>query len=436
MEPKKTDNIVKQRKKKLLLFAPFVVLPLITLMLWSFGVIRQEKSRVVAEAKVGINTKLPGARIGKDSNWNKLRFYEQSDRDSARYRSLMKTDPYYKNNLASADNQPIRDSNTFSMRQYEGKALQRTYDPYPSGSSPGRDQNEEKVYRKLAQLNEALKAAETKSDTLTPSGKHIFPARNDSHSGLERLALDSIPRTSDDEQLRRMEGMLDKIIDIQHPDRIKTSVPLHEDSALLVTGSSEDRISLMGSHKAGSSGRSAEIDNTGIKKNGFFSLNDDEAVDLLGNAIHAVIPEIQTLVNGSTVKLRLSTEIHINGIVIPANVFIHGTATLSNERLMVHIASIRYKDNILPVSLSVYDLDGMAGIYIPGTITRDVAKQSTDQAIQSLSLATLDQSVGAQAATAGIEAAKTLISRKVKLIKVTVPGEYQVLLRDDNQKGK
>jgi hypothetical protein len=39
-----------------------------------------------------------------------------------------------------------------------------------------------------------------------------------------------------------------------------------------------------------------------------------------------------------------------------------------------------------------------------------------------------------QAASAGIEAAKTLLSKKSKLIKVTVKAGYQVLLRDEQQK--
>jgi len=40
----------------------------------------------------------------------------------------------------------------------------------------------------------------------------------------------------------------------------------------------------------------------------------------------------------------------------------------------------------------------------------------------------LDPSIGAQAAGAGIEAAKSLFSKKVKLIKATVNAGLQVLL--------
>jgi uncharacterized protein YunC (DUF1805 family) len=85
------------------------------------------------------------------------------------------------------------------------------------------------------------------------------------------------------------------------------------------------------------------------------------------------------------------------------------------------------------VDLSVFDMDGMSGIHIPGAITRDAAKQSGQQAIQSVGVTSFDQSIGAQAASAGIELGRNLLSKKVKLIKVTVKAGYQVLLRDEKQ---
>ena len=114
--------------------------------------------------------------------------------------------------------------------------------------------------------------------------------------------------------------------------------------------------------------------------------------------------------------------------------FVFGTASLSNERLKITINSIRCQNTILPVSLSVYDVDGIAGIYIPGSINRDVSKESADEAISTLGLTPVDESVGAQAAVAGIQAAKTLASRKIRLIRVTIKSGYQVLLKDNNQK--
>ena len=112
----------------------------------------------------------------------------------------------------------------------------------------------------------------------------------------------------------------------------------------------------------------------------------------------------------------------------------HDTSIKKIIQLKINISSIQYQDNILPVSLEVYDIDGLAGIYVPGSISRDVGKQSTDQAVSSIGVTTLDPSLAAQATSAGIQAAKTLISKKVKLVKVTVKAGYQVFLKDNNQK--
>ena len=131
--------------------------------------------------------------------------------------------------------------------------------------------------------------------------------------------------------------------------------------------------------------------------------------------------------------MRLLNDIYINGVLIPKENFVFGTAALNGERLGITINSIRYKTSLLPVELSVFDMDGLNGIYIPGAIARDVAKQSTDRAVQDVGFTSLNPSVGVQAASAGIEAAKTLFSKKIKLIKVTVKAGYHVLLRDEKQ---
>lgn len=89
---------------------------------------------------------------------------------------------------------------------------------------------------------------------------------------------------------------------------------------------------------------------------------------------------------------------------------------------------------MFPVSLSVYDMDGMEGIYVPGALSRDVGKQSSDRAIQGINIPIIDPSLGAQAANAGIEAAKTFLGRKTKQIQVSVKAGYKVLLKDANAK--
>ena len=222
--------------------------------------------------------------------------------------------------------------------------------------------------------------------------------------------------------------MLEKILDVQHPERVQEklkqlSEARREQLYGVSTKQEDDSISLM---------------QTGHfvtpTANGFYSLNDDQIAEQPENAIQAVIHESQTVVNGSTVKLRLVNDVFINGVHIPKDNFVFGIASLSGERLHIKINSIRSGNSLFPVELSVYDMDGLDGVYIPGAITRDVAKQSADRSMQNIGLTSLDPSWQAQAAGAGIETAKSLFSKKVKLIKVSLKAGYQVLLRDEKQK--
>src|SRR5690606_33268112 len=125
--------------------------------------------------------------------------------------------------------------------------------------------------------------------------------------------------------------------------------------------------------------------------------------------------------------------ISVNGVPIPNDSFIFGVASLSGERLNIEITNLRNGNSIFPVNLQVFDIDGLDGIHIPGAITRDVAANSADRSVQGIGLTSLDPTWQGQAASAGIETAKTLFSRKVKLVKVTVKAGYQVLLRDGRQ---
>ena len=112
------------------------------------------------------------------------------------------------------------------------------------------------------------------------------------------------------------------------------------------------------------------------------------------------------------------------------NNFVFGISKLDGERLEVDINSVRCGNSLYPVNIEVYDMDGLKGIYIPEAIARDVAKQSADNSLQTLGISTLDPSVQAQAATAGINASKTLLSKKTNQIKVFVKAGYKILLKD------
>ena len=150
------------------------------------------------------------------------------------------------------------------------------------------------------------------------------------------------------------------------------------------------------------------------------------------NAVEAVIDQNQTIVSGSIIKMRLLNDIYIHDVLIREGSFIYGKSSVNGERLEIEIKSIKSGSSIYPVDLKVYDMDGLAGVYIPGAITRDAAKQSYENSLQNVDIGSFDPSVKAQITSAGIGAAKTLLTKKARQVKVFVKAGYRILLREKN----
>lgn len=257
-------------------------------------------------------------------------------------------------------------------------------------------------------------------------------------TGVQTCALPtSMQHMSDssnkDPQVDRLNGMLDKVLKIQHPELVtqaenKTTAPAQNKSISPTLLNNEDRnLEMIGDKHAnfGDTGKLSQPDD-----DEFFTFDDNNGPKAMTEmVVHAVIVSDQTLVSGATVKLRITEDAQVGGILLPKDNFVYGTAILNNERLLINIKSVMNGNVISPVNLEVYDLDGMAGIFIPGAIERDVSKESAAEGVNALGVTGFDASLSAQAATAGIQAAKTLFSRKVKLIRVFVKSGYQVLIK-------
>lgn len=422
------------RHRKFLLVLPVLVIPFVTMAFWALGggtsaVLNGED----LSNKTGLNLDLPGANLKEDDAVDKLGYYEKAASDSARLRELMKGDPYFDSNLHEEDSIP----KMLLPTQYPQLSSPYSMNPALQGSSSdiGKyiDPNEAKVYQKIAQLNSALNDGPTHNNPVDENYQSTTSeptTNNEDGARIEQMMqkMNKSEGSSEDSEMKQLNGMLEKILDIQHPDRMQEKMKekslQNRDVVFTVTvDDSKMSISLL---------------DTATKKvhnptDGFYGWSNQQSKESAQNAIEAVVHETQTLVNGAIVKMRLLNDIYINGHLISKENFVYGTVSLNNERLEINIGSIRDEHSLFPVKLEVYDMDGLPGLYIPGAITRDVTKQSTDNAIQSVALSSLDPSIGAQAASAGIEAAKTLLSKKVKLIKVQVKAGYKILIKDNNQ---
>ncbi len=428
------NNTSNEKQKKLLLILPLLVIPFATLFFWALGGGKGAQAQTGTGQLTCLNMQLPGAQLKNDSAENKLSFYEQAEKDSLKFKQARKDDPYYKADTAATAMKkdslhrydtgiiPTGYGNTGS--NFSGHSL--------SSSRATLATDEQQINQKLAALNKQINQA----SVLSPQTGENNGDNSGSHSDTELNHLQAAVKKmnnadSPDPQMQQLAGMLDKIQEIQNPGLVRQK---------LKEQSQKNRGQVFAVSSVKKDTTVTTLDNSlqnirfDSQQNGFYSFDNNTASPDLQNAIEAVVHETQTVVAGSTVKLRLTNDIYLNGTLIPKDVFVFGIASLNGERLSIKISSIRYGNSIYPVDLSVYDMDGADGIYIPGAITRDVAKESADQSMQNLGFATYDPSVGAQAASAGISAAKSLFSRKIKLVKVTVKAGYQVLLRDEKQK--
>ncbi len=422
MKEKHSAKFLRQRKMMLVL--PVLIIPFVTMGFWALGGGQGQTKNNLADSNKGLNLQLPDANLKDDKNADKLSFYNEADAESLKRDELLRNDPYYKDSIISRSNTIMSDTaNLVSTTPFYSGLNQSPYNKIA-------DANEQRIYQKINEINKQINQPDNGTQTDSNSNPNQPTTNNDGNdqvsNEVDRLQdmmqqMNGSPEA--DPEMQQLNGTLEKILDIQHPDRVKERLKekslKNKEQVFIVTKQSvKDNISLL---DTGKSKRDAE--------NKFFGAEEDGDSEEQ-NTIEAVVHQTQTLVNGAVVKMRLLNDIYINGSSIPKGNFVFGIAELNDERLEININSIRNNNSLFPVKLEVFDMDGLPGIYIPGAISRDVVKQTTDNGLQQLELTSMDPSFKAQAAATGINTAKSLLSKKVKQVKVLVKAGYKVLLRD------
>jgi hypothetical protein len=337
-------------KRRFLLCLPLVAVPFCCLV---FHVLGGGRAVAAGKAPAGLNPQLPAVTVDLQRAFqDKLKTYEQADKDSVRKAQWKRQDPYRKDSIVA----------------------------------DGTKRLEEQLTRLRESMHRPAPKVQGIPATPRVSAVPTMPAAYPLSQGnaVERV-------TAPDPQLDRLNAMLDKVIRIQHPQE--------PSPARGVVGAAVVR-------------------------------EEVGPADSTANSIAAIVPEDQTLVAGGTIALRIMDAIRVAGRVIPAGELVYGTVGINNDRLSVHVGALREDRNLYATDWQVYDLDGLAGIHIPGLLGREVAKQSVDQGVNSLNVLNVDPSLGAQAAGAGIQAAKSFLGRKVRQVRVTVRSGYRVLLRN------
>jgi conjugative transposon TraM protein len=412
------------QKRKFYVMLPVLVIPFLTMFFWALG---GGQGVVIAKNNntIGLNLNLPEARFNNEANaWDKLSLYQKARRDSLKASQAKKNDPYFRlSTLKVKQDTSRRDS--LKHKGFVNTSLGERKEPI--------DETEAKVYKKLDELQKQIDKPAQASTTKASAKKNQDKTKSLSEfesdvDRLESMMLMMQDGQQEDQEMQEINAVLNKILDIQHPERVKNRLQqIKQDSPSLYADSNttNEAVSFIGSESSYG---------TSHHSNGFYGLEDIAMPVMEHNAIKAEVYGNQTLVSGAVIKLVLLQDISLSGVSIPKSTFVFGQCSLNGERLTVDITSIQFNNSIYPVALSLYDVDGLEGIYVPGAIARDAAKKSSGQTLQEVQLNSLDPSLEVQAASAGIEAAKGMLTKKTRLIQVTAKAGYKVFLVNNNMK--
>lgn len=99
--------------------------------------------------------------------------------------------------------------------------------------------------------------------------------------------------------------------------------------------------------------------------------------------IKAVIDENNKGFLGSRIRFRLLEDIFVSNRKISKGSILYGQISgFSMQRVDLNIVSVFTKGEIFPVNLSIYDVDGMKGLYVPQSVFRDMIREMGSNSVQ------------------------------------------------------
>lgn len=157
--------------------------------------------------------------------------------------------------------------------------------------------------------------------------------------------------------------------------------------------------------------------------------------------IQAIIDENIKAVDGSRVRLRLLDDVEIGECVLKRGSYLYATVSgFSSGRVKGSINSILVNDELVKVSLSLYDTDGLEGLYVPESQFRETGKDVASSAMTSnmnmntgIGGNTLAQ-WGMQAVNNAYQKTSNAIGKAIKKNKVKLKYGTFVYLVNGNQK--
>lgn len=371
------------------------LLAILGLLLVSALAFRTCSGSAPGESLTKLNVTVPAATQKKEDELDKMALYKKAQDDSMRLASQKK-----------------KDSSLLT--------------PFPTDSGSV----ENRISKRTAELHRILETPSPLSVVQRPApqlgvyqpqtGLHL-PANDVDRLEAMLLSMKDDQRSPSPE-MQELNKSLDKLISLKNPAAV-VDTPAVQSPALPVVIQSPGADIGSIQRTVPAKARFYDIESNAADEQ-------DEEVSLIAARLSAD----NMLSENATVSIELETDVAIQGRPIPSGTLLSGTCHLSGNRMLIHVSSIRYKQQLLPVALEAIGMDGLAGIDASRAQKQQYTRDWTGQSLTSVGPTYLDGSVSGQAASSGIQLARSLASRKVREVKVPVKKGFQIFLRDTSKK--
>lgn len=103
--------------------------------------------------------------------------------------------------------------------------------------------------------------------------------------------------------------------------------------------------------------------------------------------IKAVIDENTKGFLGSRIRIRLLEDVYVGNAKITKGTPLYALISgFSLQRVNLHIVSVMHQNEILPINLNIYDIDGMEGLYVPSSAFREMTRTMGQNIVQGQNL--------------------------------------------------
>ena len=278
-----------------------------------------------------------------------------------------------------------------------------THEEYESKyTDEEREQLEAQEAAKLAEMQRQLQESAQKGQEIAQGGSPSEEDRIARSKQREQEAMDELNRAIAQARLQAQQSMM----------------PAATDSA--DAGQREGKVEASDKKKTDDDEPQEVVKKVKVTSDYFNTLCDNDKETSL---IKAIIDENIKAVDGSRVRLRLLDDIEINDIVVPKGSYLYATMSgFGSQRVKGNVQSIMVDDDIIKVSLALYDTDGLEGLYVPSSQFRETTKDVGSGALSNTSSLTNSSTTsgnslatwGAQTITNAVQKTSNAISKAIK----------------------